>query len=57
MLPAMDETHLRRATSFGSVADDYARARPGYPRAAVRWALEVARAAWTCSTWPPAPAS
>ena len=38
----MDETRLRRATSFGSVADDYARARPGYPRAAVRWALEVA---------------
>ncbi|MFI5050989.1 MAG: class I SAM-dependent methyltransferase [Gaiellales bacterium] len=38
----MDETRLRRAASFGSVADDYARARPGYPRAAVRWALEVA---------------
>ncbi len=42
MLPAVDETHLRRATSFGSVADDYARARPGYPQAAVRWALERA---------------
>jgi len=42
MLPAVDETHLRRATSFGSVADDYARARPGYPQAAVRWALEHA---------------
>jgi SAM-dependent methyltransferase len=42
MLRAVDETHLRRATSFGSVAEDYARARPGYPREAVRWALEHA---------------
>lgn len=42
MLPAVDETHIRRATSFGAVADDYARARPGYPAEAVRWVLEDA---------------
>ena len=38
----MDETHLRRARSFGSVADAYRRARPGYPAAAVGWVLEAA---------------
>jgi len=38
----MDETHLRRARSFGSVADAYRRARPGYPAAAVAWVLEAA---------------
>ena len=56
MLPAVDETHLRRASSFGYVADDYARARPGYPLAAVRWVL-AARPAGGCSTWRRAPAS
>jgi SAM-dependent methyltransferase len=32
----------RRARSFGAVADRYARARPGYPQAAVEWLLEAA---------------
>ena len=31
----------RRARSFGAVADRYARARPGYPAAAVEWLLEA----------------
>ena len=31
------EDRDRRATSFGSVADCYERARPGYPAEAVRW--------------------
>jgi SAM-dependent methyltransferase len=31
-----------RARSFGAVADRYARARPGYPVAAVEWLLEAA---------------
>ncbi len=32
----------RRARSFGAVADRYARARPGYPAAAIEWLLEAA---------------
>jgi len=36
------EDRDRRARSFGAVADRYARARPGYPPAAVEWLLEVA---------------
>ena len=31
-----------RARSFGSVADDYAKHRPGYPDAAIEWALAPA---------------
>lgn len=31
------DTHRRRARSFGSVADAYDRARPGYPPEAVAW--------------------
>ena len=38
----MSESHSRRARSFGSVADVYREARPGYPAAAVEWALEHA---------------
>nr|BFE81071.1 hypothetical protein GCM10020093_036720 [Planobispora longispora] len=34
------ETFSRRASSFGGQAAAYARERPGYPDAAVRWALE-----------------
>jgi SAM-dependent methyltransferase len=34
------ERHLERARSFGPVAAEYARYRPGYPRAAVEWALQ-----------------
>src|SRR5262245_22487525 len=35
---AMDEeVRLKRARSFGSVAGEYERARPGYPVDAVRW--------------------
>jgi ubiquinone/menaquinone biosynthesis C-methylase UbiE len=37
-----DESHSRRARSFGSVAEVYREARPGYPPAAVEWALEHA---------------
>ncbi|HET7170947.1 MAG TPA: class I SAM-dependent methyltransferase [Gaiellales bacterium] len=36
------EDRDRRARSFGAVADRYARARPGYPQAAVEWLLEGA---------------
>ena len=36
MVPELPD-HLERATSFGSVADSYERARPGYPDDAVRW--------------------
>ncbi len=36
------EDRDRRARSFGAVADRYARARPGYPTAAVEWLLEAA---------------
>jgi SAM-dependent methyltransferase len=36
------EDRDRRARSFGAVADRYARARPGYPAAAVEWMLEAA---------------
>ena len=32
--------HARRAASFGAAATDYARHRPDYPVAAIRWALE-----------------
>jgi SAM-dependent methyltransferase len=35
----VDDTHLKRARSFGPIAADYARFRPGYPRAALEWAL------------------
>ena len=38
----MSESHSRRARSFGSVADLYSEARPGYPLAAIAWALEHA---------------
>jgi len=34
------DDHLERARSFGPVAAEYARYRPGYPRAAVEWALQ-----------------
>jgi SAM-dependent methyltransferase len=38
--------HSRRAASFGTAAEDYARHRPDYPVAAIRWALEpIARPA------------
>jgi SAM-dependent methyltransferase len=33
------EVHGRRARSFGAVADEYERRRPGYPDAAVDWLL------------------
>jgi len=36
------EDRDRRARSFGAVADRYARARPGYPAAAVEWLIEAA---------------
>jgi SAM-dependent methyltransferase len=41
----VDETHLkaRRASSFGAAASSYAEHRPGYPDAAVEWALEPVR--------------
>ena len=35
----MDDLHARRAASFGEVAGEYARHRPGYPDEAVAWAL------------------
>lgn len=35
-----DATHSRRAASFGAAAAAYARHRPDYPVAAIRWALE-----------------
>jgi SAM-dependent methyltransferase len=35
----VDGVDVQRARSFGAVAADYARYRPGYPRAAVEWAL------------------
>jgi SAM-dependent methyltransferase len=35
----MDEITRRRASSFGPVADTYARVRPGYPREAIAWLL------------------
>ena len=38
----MSDSHGRRARSFGAVADVYRLARPGYPAAAVEWALEHA---------------
>jgi SAM-dependent methyltransferase len=38
----MPDSYGRRARSFGAVADDYRLARPGYPPAAVEWALEHA---------------
>jgi SAM-dependent methyltransferase len=34
------DDHLERARSFGPIAAQYARYRPGYPRAAVEWALQ-----------------
>jgi SAM-dependent methyltransferase len=33
------DIRIERAASFGSVADEYERARPGYPDDAVRWLL------------------
>ena len=38
----MDDVLKRRATSFGQVADEYARGRPGYPAEAIDWVLESA---------------
>jgi SAM-dependent methyltransferase len=35
-----EDDHLKRARSFGPVAAEYARYRPGYPRAAIEWALQ-----------------
>lgn len=32
-------TRARRASSFGGVAEEYERGRPGYPRAAIDWLL------------------
>jgi SAM-dependent methyltransferase len=37
-----DDEHARRATSFGVAASAYATHRPGYPVAAISWALEPA---------------
>ena len=37
-----DDEHSRRAASFGAAARAYAEHRPGYPLAAIRWALEPA---------------
>lgn len=37
-----DSERLRRGSSFGAAADAYDEHRPGYPEAAVRWALEPA---------------
>jgi ubiquinone/menaquinone biosynthesis C-methylase UbiE len=39
---ARADEHARRAASFGAVAAAYARHRPDYPIAAIRWALEPA---------------
>lgn len=38
--PRTSHEHSRRAASFGAAAEDYARHRPDYPLAAIRWALE-----------------
>jgi SAM-dependent methyltransferase len=38
----MSGSHIQRARSFGGVADVYREARPGYPAAAVAWAIEHA---------------
>jgi SAM-dependent methyltransferase len=38
-----DDEHARRAASFGAAAGAYAEHRPGYPVAAISWALEPAR--------------
>jgi SAM-dependent methyltransferase len=35
-----DGEHARRAASFGAAAAAYAEHRPGYPSAAIRWAVE-----------------
>lgn len=37
------DTRVRLARSFGAAAEDYARHRPGYPAAALEWALEPVR--------------
>ena len=37
----VDDIHARRATSFGSVAPQYALYRPDYPNEAVAWALAL----------------
>jgi len=37
--PATGHEHARRAASFGAAASAYARHRPGYPVAAIDWAL------------------
>jgi SAM-dependent methyltransferase len=37
--PDSPEIRARRATSFGALAEDYARFRPGYPDDAVAWLL------------------
>lgn len=38
-MPATDDEHRRRAASFGAQAAAYARGRPGYPEAALRFCL------------------
>jgi SAM-dependent methyltransferase len=38
--PHAEKIRHERAASFGGVAGDYARSRPGYPDAAVRWLTE-----------------
>ncbi len=37
--PHATPTRAQRASSFASVADEYERDRPGYPRAAIEWLL------------------
>jgi ubiquinone/menaquinone biosynthesis C-methylase UbiE len=37
--PAQQPDRARRASSFGAVADEYERGRPGYPREAIAWLL------------------
>lgn len=39
-----DDVRVRRAASFGDVADVYARSRPGFPAEAVRWLVGSRRA-------------
>jgi hypothetical protein len=43
MADGSPEPNARRATSFGAQAAAYAAERPGYPDAAIRWALEAVR--------------
>jgi hypothetical protein len=58
MTPGSDDaaaSRAQRASSFASVADEYERGRPGYPREAIEWLLGASH--WTCSTSARAPAS